>query len=113
MSTDLARLAADPSCVEDLGPDVIPALLGDIEALRVRLLARLMSVSAPAPPAPDPPRSNGGPDHLLTADEVARRLGISRRSLYRRAASLPFTRRIGTNTLRFSSRGLERWVASR
>lgn len=110
MSAELATLAADPSRVEDVGRDAIPALIGEVETLKARLWARLQAVEvAPAPT----PSTNGGPDKLLTAEEAAERLSVDKRWVYRKADSLPFTRRLGTGTLRFSSRGLERWKESR
>jgi excisionase family DNA binding protein len=51
------------------------------------------------------------PDRLLTVREVARRLGVSPRYVYSRVDKYPFARRIGAKTLRFSERGLERWLA--
>jgi hypothetical protein len=50
------------------------------------------------------------PDQLIGADDVALRLDISRRAVYRRAGSWPFTRRVG-RTVKFSAAGLERWLA--
>jgi excisionase family DNA binding protein len=112
VSAELATLAADPARVEDLHPDALPALIGEAEALRARLWARLQAVSAPAPAA-QPSRNGSGPDRLLTAQEAAERLGVSRRWVYRKAGSLPFARRLGQGTLRFSERALERWQESR
>jgi excisionase family DNA binding protein len=50
-------------------------------------------------------------DRLLSASEVARRLGVSRRYVYDHADRFPFTRRLGSGTVRFSECGLERWLA--
>ena len=50
-------------------------------------------------------------DRLLKVSEVAERLGVSRKWVYDHADSFPFTRRLGGQTLRFSERGLERWLA--
>ena len=52
-------------------------------------------------------------DQLLTVDEAAKILGVDRTWLYRHADTLPFTRRLTAGTLRFSSAGLQRWVATR
>lgn len=112
MSAELATLAADPARVQDVQPDAIPALIGETEALRARLWARLQAVSAPAAPAPTP-STNGRPDRLLTAQEVAERLGVNRRWIYRKADSLPFKCQLSEGTLRFSERGLVRWQESR
>lgn len=51
----------------------------------------------------------GKAGRLLTAKEAAPLLGVTPRWLYRRAAGLPFTRRLGPKTLRFDAEGLARW----
>jgi predicted DNA-binding transcriptional regulator AlpA len=112
VSAELATLAADPARVEDVQPDAIPALIGEAEALRARLWARLQAVSAPVAPTPAP-NANGKADRLLTAQEAAERLGVNKRWMYRKADSLPFTCRLSEGTLRFSERGLVRWQESR
>ena len=50
-------------------------------------------------------------DHLLTVSETATRLGVSRRYVYAHVKQYPFVRRLGPKTLRFSERGLEKWMA--
>ena len=49
-------------------------------------------------------------DQLLTASEAAKRLGVSKRYIYAHRDEYPFARRLGPKTLRFSERGLERWL---
>ena len=53
------------------------------------------------------------PDRLLSVEETAKIAGVTRVWLYRHAAQLPFTRRLSPKALRFSSAGLQRWLASR
>lgn len=107
----LAFLAADPSRINELDRDALPELIGQVEAIKAALWARLQS---PVPSAPPAAASNGaGGDDLLTAGEAAERLGVDRRWMYRHADTLPFTRKLAPGTLRFSSRGLERWKESR
>lgn len=48
------------------------------------------------------------PDRLLDVDEVASRLGVSRRWVY--GHRLPFVVRLPGRTLRYSERGLERYI---
>jgi predicted DNA-binding transcriptional regulator AlpA len=109
MSNELAALVQDRSRVADVPLEDVPGLMGELETLRVALMMKLQ-----APPTPPKPASNGsGPDTLLKASEAAARLGVSRRWMYAHADSLPFVRKLSTGTLRFSSRGLERWQASR
>lgn len=59
-----------------------------------------------------PPAPVSGADQLLTAEAVATRLDCSVRSVYRAAKAWPFTVRLGAKALRFSERGLNRWLAS-
>lgn len=63
----------------------------------------------------DPPKPviESHEDHLLTVDEAAGVLAVERTWLYRHAGKLPFTRKLSAGTLRFSSNGLHRWLASR
>ena len=68
-------------------------------------LLQALDGSNGAPPAADPP------DRLLSVREAAERLGVSRRYLYGRAHLFPFTKRLSAKVLRFSSLGLERWLA--
>jgi predicted DNA-binding transcriptional regulator AlpA len=45
--------------------------------------------------------------------EAARLLAMSPGWVYRNAGRLPFTRRVGTRSLRFSVAGIRRYLASR
>ena len=111
MSIDLATLAADPERIGSVPPESLPTLIGEAESLRALLWARLQ---APAPATPEPSNGKAGePDQLLTAQEAADRLGVNRRWIYRNKDTLPFTRKLSEGTLRFSSRGLEKWKERR
>lgn len=57
-----------------------------------------------------PAASTDGSPALLTAREVARRLGCSPRYVYARARSWPFTVRLGERLVRFDAEGLQRWI---
>ena len=109
MSTPLAAIAANKSLLTDIAPDELPHLIGEAEALRAMLWAKLQAPAAPMPPE----RPEAALDRLLTAEEAAERLGVSKRWVYTHADSLPFTRRLSGGTLRFSERGLQRWQESR
>ena len=63
----------------------------------------------------DPPKPviESHEDHLLTVDDAAGVLAVERTWMYRHADELPFTRKLSAGTLRFSSNGLHRWLASR
>ncbi len=63
----------------------------------------LARVRPELPPAPST-------THLLTAREVATRLGCSTRYVYANAGRFPFTVRLG-RVVRFDASGLARWLA--
>lgn len=87
--------------------------LADLVADRV--VARLNGNGPLAAAAASPNGSNGskpGDPHLLTAEQVAERLGCSRRYIYAKAPGFPFTVRLG-RLVRFSAAGLERWLMGR
>ena len=87
--------------VSHISPADIPAALGSIAEVQAILQARLLT-----------PRPSGQPDRLLPADEVAERLSMTKDAVYRQARKWPFTRRPAPNTLRFSERGLDEWLAN-
>ena len=52
-------------------------------------------------------------DRLFDADKAAEILSVSVDWLYRNAKRLPFTRKLGPKMLRFSSVGLQKYIAGR
>lgn len=88
--------------------DRLPALIGELEGAKAAAWTRL-SASQRDDGGRDPAE---GDDRNLDVVEAARRLGISRDWLYKNAARLPFTVRIGRRVL-FSAQGLERWNRGR
>jgi excisionase family DNA binding protein len=88
----------------ELSPGEIPAALSELEHLRASLILQMVMAAGRPGPAIE--------DRLLTVAEAARRLGIARDTLYRKAKDLPFTVRIG-GLLRFSSAGIEKFVRAR
>jgi excisionase family DNA binding protein len=60
------------------------------------------------PGTPSAASTDGSPA-LLTAREVAHRLGCSTRYVYTQAGSWPFTVRLG-RAVRFDAAGLQRWI---
>ena len=78
----------------------------------VAQVLRLVLTQLQAFQGTEPSSEASRPDeHLLSAEEVAKRLGVSRRYVYEHAARFPFTRRLGPRTVRFSQQGLERWLS--
>jgi excisionase family DNA binding protein len=61
----------------------------------------------------DAPSTPVQSDRLLTAEEAAERLGMSKEWIYKKAARLPFTVRVGSRALRFSSTGIDKYQARR
>jgi len=55
----------------------------------------------------------GGPEELLTAEEAARRLGVSVDWLYRRARSLPFVKKLSRKVTRYSAEGIAAYLSAR
>ena len=80
----------------DLELDRIPDALGTLERVRERLRFRALSAAQPS-------------DRLLDVAEAAELLGMSPDTLYRKAATFPFTVRV-RRSLRFSKLGLEKHI---
>jgi len=117
----LATLLADPARAEALPPERLVEVLGDVERLRALLWTQLVtgSTTRPGDSADSPVASSDGygasrgPDRLLTVDEAAEILAVDARWLYDRSDSLPFAKKLAPRTLRFSERGLRRWLETR
>ena len=109
----IATLLSDPSRANAIAQDDVPEVLGQVERLRAQLWARLTRPESTngCKPASDIERASA--DRLLTVKEAANRLTVDERWMYRHADSLPFTRRLGERTLRFSETGLEKWLSRR
>jgi len=106
----LAELAADPDRIEELPQEDLPDVLSALEGIRARVWMRLSRPPAPA--------RNGGPsepeeDRMLRVEEAAEILDVEPRWLYDRSDDLPFARKLAPRTLRFSERGLYRWLETR
>ena len=69
-------------------------------------LARLQNLAVERVLAPDPPEPE---DRLLTVEQAAVRLGMTPVALIRRR-DLPFRRMVGSRTVRFSERGIEKFL---
>ena len=101
---DLAALVEDPARVARVPPGRIPALLSQLSALQGAMAARLISA--------DRDEAASAEETLLTVDEAAERLGVSKDWLFRRSRTLPFVVRLGRH-LRFSGRGIDRYLRNR
>lgn len=108
----LAELLADPGKASLLSREDAVALAVELarveRALELRALAPVVNGTVLAEPAEPEPE-----DHLLTVAEIATRLGLTERQVYRRSGRWPFTVKVGRATLRFSQAGLARWLDGR
>jgi hypothetical protein len=103
----LAELAVDPARAAGLPPAVLQALLCQCATVQTVLLGTLVAAGTTAgQTVPD------APDSLLDVAAAAERLSTSTDWLYRHARQLPFTIHNGRQ-LRFSARGIERYIRER
>ena len=106
---DLALLLADPARAAEVPADAIPALLAQLAAEQARLSALETALAARLAAAAG---TNGPHDQLLTIDEAAAKLGTTRDWL-RRHPHLPFVVRLSPGQVRYSAKGIERFIAMR
>ena len=113
VAPSLDQLAADPARAAEVPVEAVPAVLATLAGIQTALAARLAAAPAPAPPAPAVPARRT--DRLLTIREAASQLGMSTKALYHKAHALPFVVRLDdeSRALRFSERGLQRYIAER
>lgn len=93
--------------------DDLPALLGELA--RLDALARLRlndATNGSAPPQRDEPDIQPE-EKLIDVHEAAEILGVTERWLYDNGDRLPFVRKLGRGTTRYSLAGIRRYIASR
>lgn len=102
----MPSLAADLRALADRADTLEPAeLCGALEALKVRAWT-----AAVAPNGAGSRLAAAEADHLLTIDEAAARLGVTRDWL-RRRPRLPFVVKLSEGVVRYSARGIARFIA--
>lgn len=94
------ELQAVLNVAQNLRPDELPHLLGELETVRAVAWSRL-TVPAPA--------SQQARDELLDIEAAAGRLRVSESYLYRNHRRFPFSRRVG-RSLRFSASGIDSYI---
>lgn len=104
----LDEIATDPGKGATIPLEAARALLARCTVAHGVLVARLLDGLENGAGAPQ----EATEDRLFNVDEAASRLGVSPDWLYRRAATLPFTVRLG-RALRFSPEGLDRYIRQR
>lgn len=100
-SPTLAEVLETPTLASEVPSDQAAGYICHLAAVQTMLAARM---------APTAPSSEDEPDQLLTADEAAQRLNVSKDWLYRHAATLPFTVRPTPKRLRFSGQGIAAYI---
>lgn len=91
----------------------IPALVAEVASEQAALSAIQGVLTARLLVTPSAHDSMTDSDRLLTAQEVAHLLGVTKRWVQRRARRLPFARRISVRSVRYSDAGLKRWMTAR
>lgn len=90
--------------VDEIPPEVLPAVVAQLAALQARAAARMAGVLGVEPvPASET---------LLSVAEAAQRMNVSKDWIYRHARSLPFVHRVG-RSIRIGTRGMDKWLATR
>jgi predicted DNA-binding transcriptional regulator AlpA len=85
-----------------------------LELLRGGVIEPAAPVADLMPPAsPSNARQSQDQDRLLTADDAAARLGVSKDWVYHHWGQLPFAVKLGRRVLRFSQVKLEAYVEAR
>lgn len=113
-TSPVASLIANPSTASEVPTHEIPALVAELaseqatlSALQGVLTARLLASQDTAPALAE------SADRLLTAEQAAAILGVTKRWVERRARRLPFARRLSAHAVRYSESGLRRWMSNR
>src|SRR5207253_3187590 len=83
--------------------DAVTQQAARLDVLKAVLAARLAGCNG---------NGHGEPDRLLSVDESAERLGVTRDWL-RRRPDLPFVAKLSEGVVRYSARGIDRWIATR
>ena len=110
LTPKLAVLLADPASTSEIPAEAVPALLVELAGEQHRLAALETALAARLAAGL---HGDDEPDRLLTVRQAASVLRMSTDWLYRNAERLPFTRRTGRRTLRFSMQALKRYFADR
>jgi hypothetical protein len=91
--------------LESIDAAGLTTLLGQVEALKFRILKRLDPVTPP-PPAAEPGR-------LVGIAEAAKRLGMSKGWLYRNAGTMSFAVRPNGHNWRFDTKKIDEYLRAR
>jgi predicted DNA-binding transcriptional regulator AlpA len=112
-SSSIASLVTNPSTASEIPMHQIPALVAELASEQATLSAVQGVLTARLLASQDDATSTESTDHLLTAEQVATVLGVTKRWVERRARRLPFARRLSAHAMRYSESGLKRWMSNR
>ena len=101
----LASLLNNPAGVPELSTEAAAALLGELERFKALLWARLTGSAHEG--------ASEGWDELVTDKQAAERLGTTPDWLGRHRRSLPFVVRLSKGQIRYSTKGIERYIKTR
>jgi predicted DNA-binding transcriptional regulator AlpA len=104
----LDSLVAHPEQARDLSPHVAAELLAQVAGLQPVLLGRLLTGVGHTSG-----QSGSEDDRLISVSEAASLLGLTEDYLYRHAHQFPFTVRPAPRQVRFSNKGIQRYIAQR
>jgi len=112
----LDHLATFPRAVENVKPEELWRLLGEIHGQTLRLLvvhdiivgrlyrdSRQRETRAASPPA----------ERLLNARQAATVLGVALRWMRRHSPRLPFAKKLSYRSVRYSEVGIRKWLQTR
>lgn len=105
----LDEIARDPGCAGGLPVRTLAALQGRAAAVLTALAAAALAATETAQEARASKPTPAAGDRTLNADQIAAKLGQTRRWVFRNARKLPFVRRISRKALAGSEAGLRRW----
>jgi predicted DNA-binding transcriptional regulator AlpA len=109
----LDALFETPERILEVPLEQIRGLVAEVASEQAALSAIQGALTVRLLVTPDAPGSGTDGDRLLTAAEVARLLGVTKRWVQRRARRLPFAPRISVRSVRYSETGLRRWMTNR
>ncbi len=112
-TSSVASLIANPSTASEVPTHQIPALVAELASEQATLSALQGVLTARLLASQDSAATAESADRLLSAEQVAAILGVTKRWVERRARRLPFARRLSAHAVRYSEAGLRRWMSNR
>jgi len=109
----LEEIVKHPDRARRLSPDVATVLLAQCVSIQASLVAAVLSPRVINTNEISQHDGRGQDDRLMNVQEAASKLGVSVDWIYRNAAKLPFTVRLGPRRLRFSTKGINKFIQSR